>query len=902
MSEKRKIVAIDGNSLLYRAFYAMKPLSTSEGVPTNAVYGFTLMLQKILQDEKPDAVVVAFDAPVKTFRHEEFEDYKAQRKPTPDDLRAQAPIARRLVEAFGIPILEVPGYEADDVVGTVARMASSSGYDTLIVTGDLDTLQLIDDKVKVMATVKGVTDVVLYDRDAVLERFGVEPSQLVDYKALKGDPSDNIPGVAGVGDKTAAKLVSQFGSVEEMLSNISKIEDPKLREKIESSADLVKMSKRLATIVTDVPLEVNIEDLETRPPDYDKLRQLFTELEFRSMLKKLPEETGSIPSESAEPAGFGYGECRIAGSSADIDRLLDEINRSGIFSIRVHTTGGKPAESDLVGIAFSIGSGGTYVRVRNANGDQKQNGILAFGEDDEPFAVDIGVFKQVLENPNVRKVGHDIKLDIESLALNGIRIKGIDFDTMIGAYVLDPGRGSYSIEEIALQRIGLDMASLAVDNSVEKRFCAEAEVIFRLVPILKDALQRDDLFELTERVEIPLVPVLADIELQGIAVDKEWLAVLSERLNSAIEQLEHKIYAEAGHEFNIGSTKQLQTVLFEQMQIPSGKKTKTGFSTSAEILEELAPAYPIVEYILQWRELTKLRSTYVESLPKLINPRTGRIHTSLNQAVTSTGRLSSSDPNLQNIPVRTDIGREIRKAFVASGDNLLLSADYSQIELRILAHVTGDPELVRAFENGEDIHAHTASTLFGVDESQVTPEMRRSAKTVNFAVIYGMTDYGLARALGISSHEAKEFIDKYFQKFPGVRRFTEETIEQARRNGFVTTPIMGRRRYIRDINSSNRNARAFAERAAVNMPIQGAAADVIKIAMIDIHRAVEDRKLAAKMVLQVHDELVFEVPKDDVQNSALIVKRLMEDACKLSVPVVVDVKSGVNWAEMTPVS
>lgn len=907
-NQKHKLVVIDGNSLLYRAFFAMKHLSTTNGLPTNAVYGFTMMLLRLLQEEKPDSIVIAFDAPVKTFRHIEFKDYKAHRKPTPDELIAQAPVARRMVEAFNIPMIEVPGFEADDVVGTIATQACKQGYDTLIVSGDLDTLQLVNDCVKVMTTVKGVTDTVIYDEQAVKDRFGINPNQLIDYKALKGDCSDNIPGVPGIGDKTATMLIQKFGCLETLLDRLDEVEPPRIRALLKEHSGKAVMSKRLATIVTDVPVDYTVEELRAREPDYGQLRAFFHELEFRTLLKRLPEsETGNREQatgnrEQKTRDTVALGSYTIIGSEQELSYLLKSLREAERFAVRTHTMGGKPAENGLLGIAFSTGPNETsYVRVREqGTGNRVQTGL--FDDDgDKPFAVEASRLKDILESPDFHKYGHNLKNDIEILKLSCVKLCGLNFDTMLAAYILDSTRSGYEISGVAFEQLGLEMVRDQGTANTEQWICAEVEAIFRLVSVLKEKLERDGLLELFVNIEMPLMPVLADIELRGVAVDTNYLGRLSLRLNDRIRELEHEIYGLAGHEFNIGSPKQLQVVLFEERQIPVGKKTKTGYSTDAETLESIAGSHPIVAHIIEWRELSKLKSTYADALPKLIDSKTGRIHTSLNQAVTTTGRLSSSEPNLQNIPIRTEVGREIRKAFVASGGNVLLSADYSQIELRILAHVTDDTELVRAFEANEDIHTHTASTLFTVPENEVNSDQRRVAKTVNFSVIYGKSDFGLAKELGISMGEAKEFINRYFSRFPGVRKYTEDTIELARENGYVTT-LLGRRRYIPEIRSNNRNLRMVAERAAVNMPIQGTAADLMKLAMIAVDKAIAAQNFKTQMVLQVHDELVFEAPPAELSQVVPVVKKLMETAYPLNVPVAVEVKTGNNWAEMEPMS
>lgn len=904
---KHKLIAIDGNSLLYRAFFAMRHLSTAEGQPTNAVYGFTMMLLRILQEERPDSIVVAFDAPVKTFRHEEYDGYKAHRKPTPDELISQGPIARRLVETFNIPIIEIPGYEADDVVGTIAKQASAEGYETIIVTGDLDALQLVTDSVKVMTTVKGVTETVIYDEQAVEDRYGIKPEYIPDFKALKGDPSDNIPGVPGIGDKSATKLIQEWGSVESLLEHIDDISDPKLKAKMQNATDQAVLSKFLATIVTDVPLGLTIEECKLNEPDYDHLRALFRELEFRTLIKRLPQPESATELISDEVPLAELGSSTIIENTEQLNELMAKLKSFGRFAIRTHTVNGKPTESSLLGIAFSTGQNETaYIRIDGGTSKPEETGLLLFDDEDTSFSIDLSAIKDVLESSDIKKFGHDIKNDCESLKLRNVKLSGIDFDTMLGAYVLDSTRSNYKIAEVAFEQVRLELPFVDVKSKSDAQpmgetvICAEAESIWRLVPVIQSKLEQKGMLQLYHDVELPLAQVLADVELRGVAIDTSYLGKLSIRLNEQIRALEQEIYDIADHQFNIASPKQLQTVLFEEMGLPSGKKTKTGLSTDADTLQMLSVDYPIVAKVLHWRELSKLKSTYADALPKLINQKTGRIHTSLNQGVTVTGRLSSSEPNLQNIPIRTELGREIRAAFVSTGENLLVSADYSQIELRILAHVTGDEELMRAFINNEDVHVHTAASIFSVPEDEVTSDMRRQAKTVNFAVIYGMSDFGLARELGIGNRDAREYIERYFAKFPGVRTYTDETVEFARENGFVTTP-MGRRRYVPEIHSGNRNLRLFAERAAVNMPIQGAAADIMKLAMIAVDSAIEGKGLATQMVLQVHDELVFEVPPSELDTIVSLVKELMQGVYPLKVPLIVDVKVGKNWAEMNRV-
>jgi len=895
--QKPKLIVIDGNSLLYRAFFAMKPLSASDGTPTNALYGLALMLLKVL-DEKPDYIAVAFDTPAPTFRHLEFQDYKAQRKPPPDALIAQMPIARELFRAFKIPVIEVDGYEADDLIGAIAQRAKSEGISTTIVTGDLDALQLVSDDVSVLATIKGVSDTVLYDPQGVRARFGLAPEQMADYKALKGDPSDNIPGVPGIGDKTALELLSQYGSVENLLDHLDDLPEGRTKRALEQHAHLARLSKRLATIVKGAPIGVDIESLRAQTPDYDAIRDLFVRLEFKTIIRRLPEVAtaeGKFPGE--RPI---LGACRRISSQAELEELIVRIKASGECALQCHSADGKSIQAEIIGFSFSVGPGETaYVKIKDPT---KSNGTFSFDGD---YEADLTLLAEVLSSPEIAKYCHDAKLSYAALGLRGVELRGVAFDTMLAAYLLDSTRGSFALGDVAFEQLSLELPGVTSKQNADVDFpsviCGEAEAIYRLKPVMEDRLAAAGVLNLLTEVELPLAPILAEMELTGVCLDVHQLDILSTTLEAEIRVVEERIFQQCGKSFNIGSPKQLQAVLFEKMGIATSRKTKTGYSTSASVLEELAADYPVVEDVLRWRELTKIKSTYADALPKLINPKTGRVHTSLNQAVTATGRLSSSDPNLQNIPVRTQLGREIRKAFIAAAGQALVSADYSQIELRILAHVTGDPGLLSAFENDQDIHTATACTLFDCLPSDVTPEMRRRAKTVNFAVIYGMSDFSLGRALGVPTREARDFIDNYFAKFPAIRDYTEATIAAAREQGFVTT-LLGRRRYVPDVHSANYNTRQFAERAAVNMPIQGTAADIMKLAMIRVSSSLAKIPGPAKMLLQVHDELLVEVPINAVEEVAQTLREGMSSAYKLRVPLRVDVKAGPNWAEMLPVS
>ncbi len=899
-----KLIAIDGNSLLYRAFYAVRYLSTSEGIPTNAVYGLTTMLLKVLE-ENPDYVVVAFDTPQPTFRHEAYVEYKAQRKAIPEALIQQGEIARELIRAFNIPIVEVPGYEADDVIGALAAKAKERGIETIVVTGDLDALQLVNNYVKIMTTQRGVSDVVVYDVNAVVERFGLSPEQIPDFKGLKGDPSDNIPGVPGIGDKTAAELLMKYGTIENLLEHLCELPDGKIKSALEQHKEQALLSKRLATIVTELPIEIDLAQFRTREPDYDALRDLFVRLEFRTMLKRLPEVAAAEGKRPAEERTT-VGPYQVVKSPEDLVTLKSSLTENGKCSVHCAVSDTKPIRAELYGICLCAGEGQTaYAEVQDPVSKDLPNTTLGFHG--YRFALD--EIRDVLEAHEISKYCHDSKIAYGALLRRGITLNGVAFDTMLAAYLIDPTRGSYDIGDIAFERLSLELPDFIARNGefdtksdlheLAARICAECEAIYRLQPILDAKLKEDGLDWLYYNVELPLARVLAEMELTGVAIDVEQLEALSATLAVDIRNTEQRIYEMAGEEFNIGSPKQLQRILFEKMGLAAAKKTKTGFSTSAAVLEEMAADYPIVQEILNWRELTKIKSTYADALPKLINPETGRIHTSLNQTATATGRLSSSDPNLQNIPIRTDLGRQIRKAFIASGDNVLVSADYSQIELRVLAHFTNDENLVHAFENDEDIHTATACVIFNCSPEDVSPEMRRRAKTINFAVIYGMADFTLGRQLGISTHEAREYINTYFSKFPGVKKYTEEIVETARELGFVTT-MFGRRRYLPDIHSTKHAVRMFAERAAINTPIQGTAADLMKIGMLRVHNLLAGTN--AKMLLQVHDELLFECPPSEVKRVAELAREGMGNVHQMRVPLKVDVKVGKNWAEMEAVT
>lgn len=905
-----RLVLIDGYSLLFRAYLTPGPyFATSDGRPTGAVRGFTNMLLTLLNQEKPDAIYVAWDAPGKTFRDEKFEEYKAHRPPLADDLLRQLPVARQMVEAFAIGAAEIPGYEADDLIGTLTKRGLQEGYEVTIVTGDSDQLQLVREGVTVRMTRTGVTDTEVYDAEKVRERYGVGPERIADFKALVGDPSDNIPGVPGIGKVTAAKLLQQWDSLENLLAHLDDLPPGKTRDSLAANVDRAKLSLDLATIHCDAPLEGPIQRYSPTEADWARVRALFADLEFRTLLQRLP----SMDRRTANPTSdtpFEV-ECRVIDSAEQLNAALAEVKSAGVMALRVQADSASPTRANPTGLAFAAAPGcAHYVRLtpllprgRRAEGESAAGGLFAEeGSQDAPFSVSPTAFQEVLQDEKIERLGYNAKFDQIVLTRHGVPVGPSAFDAMIAAYLLAPGRAGYPLTNLAEEHLSVRLA-LSPDGRGEgegtaEQAAREAALILALRAPMQERLSAEGLNDILHRIEMPLIPVLAQMERVGVPVDRAWLERLSAEMGERIEQIARRIYELAGEEFLINSTQQLQRVLFEKLQLPTGKRIKTGFSTRADLLESLAPQYEICARILEYRELSKLKSTYADALPRLIHPETGRIHTSLNQTVAATGRLSSSDPNLQNIPVRSEIGREIRKAFIAPPGQVLLSCDYSQIELRVFAHVTKDPELLRAFAADEDIHAATATKLFNVDLANVTADMRRRAKTVNFAVIYGQSDFGLANTLGITNEEAREFIKNYFAQFPGVKEYTEKTLENARAQGYVQT-LLGRRRYLPELHSGNHNIRQAAERAAVNMPIQGTAADIMKLAMIDVFRHLERMCYNCVLLLQVHDELVFGVDADLLPTVTSEIVRLMECAFPLDVPLRVDAKSGPNWAEMT---
>ncbi len=893
--QKPLLILFDGHALVHRAFHALPPLSVGRtGEPTGAVYGFVLMLLKVIQDFKPTHWAIAFDRPTPTFRHLEFEEYKAQRPKAPDELVRQFGRVREVADAFNIPVFELDGYEADDVLGTISRQASAEGMDTIIVSGDNDELQLVSPKVKVLLPQRRFEEAAtLYDDATVRNKYGIAPEQLPDFKGLKGDPSDNIPGVTGIGDKTATRLIQQFGTVEGLYEHLNEVAPEKLQNTLRAGEAQARQGKRLTTIVTEVPLNFKLAGCRMTPYDRGKLLPLFRDLEFFRLLDRLPElgET-DVAKESSSPfMDKGYV---VVSTVSALEEVMGKLFANDVLVIHLVLQPREGAAAEITGMALAAPSGEAY--------------YLPLGYGGLDYRQTLGRLQPLLAEARMAKVGHDVKEIMNRLMDHGIELRNLEFDTMIAAYLL--GEKSLGLKALALGKLGVDITPsaelisskrglLIEDNlpQVARAACTEAAAIGRLRPLLRRDLEERGLLKLFNEVEMPLAPVLARIEQNGVALDVDLFREMSQSLGKQLLRLEEQIYGFAGHRFNINSPQQLGGVLFAELKLPGSKKTKSGYSTEASVLEGLKDGYPIVNLILEYRQLMKLKSTYIDALPAMINPKTGRLHTSFNQAATATGRLSSSDPNLQNIPIRGDLGNQVRRAFIAAPNWLLVSADYSQIELRILAHLSRDAGLRASFKEDKDIHAATASEVFGVSLAEVTPDMRRIAKVVNFGVAYGMSDYGLEQATELSRDQAARFIASYFERYPGVKDYIESTKRVARDRGYVET-LLGRRRYISDLGSSNRQVREAAERMAINMPVQGTAADIIKVAMVNLQREMNERGMMAKMILQVHDELLLEVPQGELDQARSLVEEKMSQAVELSVPLKVDVKAGQNWGEM----
>jgi len=878
-----ELYLIDGNSYVYRAFYAIKSLTNSKGFPTNAIYGFTNMLLKIIREKKPDAVVVAFDSPVLTERHRLFQDYKAHRPETPSDLVPQLPFIRKVISAFRIKIFEMAGYEADDIIGTVAKDAAAQGWTVFIVTADKDMLQLVDERIKIYDPMK---DKVL-DRDYVKERFGVGPERVTEFMALTGDVSDNIPGLRGVGEKTARELLSVFESIEDLLDHPERIKKERLRKIVSENKETVRLSRKLATIDLAVPIQIDREEFALQTPDWLALLPLFKEFEFTTLMKLLP---STETAEKTYTAVISPGELHVF-----LTGIRDEV------AIDLEAAGRNPLTDDLIGVSVcNERDKALYIPLGHSElaASGGQMGLRDVARELSP----------VLQDQAISKIGHNLKYELVMLCRNGIPVSGKLFDTMIAAYLLNPNKPNHSLEEVSFEY--LSRVKKSFTELLKKRksiaeipvgeaapYTAECVALsYELKDILFRKLGEEGLLDIYLNVEMPLMPVLADMEMAGIKIDTALLKSLSDEVFAEVESIQQRIFFLAGEEFNINSPKQLGTILFQSLGLTPTKKTKTGFSTGVEVLEDLCEFHELPREVLEYRSLTKLKSTYLDTLPLLVNAQTGRLHTSFNQTATATGRLSSTDPNLQNIPVRGEWGKRIRRAFITEPGNVLISADYSQVELRILAHLSKDENLIAAFREEEDVHTRTAAELFGVRPDQVTSEMRRTAKTVNFGVIYGISAFGLSESLNVERKDAEKYIRQYFERHPGVSEYIKNSLKEAKEKGYVTT-LFGRKRPVPELQSRNRTIQQQGERLAVNSPIQGAAADIIKMAMIQIWKDLQERKLRTKMVLQVHDELLFEAPEPELEAVLGIVKEGMENAVTLSVPLKVDIGYGKNWTE-----
>jgi len=892
---RETIYLIDGSALAYRSYFGTirNRLATSKGQPTGAIYAFINSLKRIIEEVKPDYLAMVFDAPEKTFRHQIYPAYKATREAMPEDLVSQWPIMFEIVKAMNIPVITLPGYEADDVIGTLAKSAKKSGLTVYMVTGDKDFMQLIEDNIFVYKPASGQKEVEIIDSAGVLEKWGVKPGQIADYLGLVGDTSDNIPGVKGIGPAKAQPLLAQWGTLEKVIEQAEQTGNPRLTEMLKSGAEIAKLSKMLATIKTDVPLDFKVNEFKRQPVNRPELERLYRGLEFFSMIEPEKEEL---------PKAISEKQYTTVQTLADVRDLVQKLRNLKLLSVDLETTSTDPMQAEIVGVALSWkANSGVYLPIQFPS---MQNQL--FGQSGNPeFLTEL---KPILEDETISKCGQNLKYDMLILRRYGIELRGRIFDTMVAAFLIQPDSRSYKLDKLSQyylkytmqpieELIGTGKDQLTMDQvAVDKVtfYAAEdADVVLQLTPLFEQKMKTDQTWQVFEEIEMPLVPVLMQLEQNGVFIDVAILQEMSRALEGQIEASIRQIYDLAGIEFNINSPKQLGEILFEKLNLPKVRST----STDVNVLEKLKHRHPLPSAVLEYRGLVKLKNTYLDALPLLVNKKTGRIHSSFNQTVAATGRLSSSDPNFQNIPIRTELGREIRRAFIPQQSGWkILSADYSQIELRIMAHLSHDAELRRAFQDGVDVHARTAALVYGVPEKDVLPDMRRVAKVVNFGIMYGAGPFRMSEELGIPRGEASKLIEQYFRTYPGINNYIMSTIEDARENSYVKT-LAGRRRYVPDINSENRNIREAAERVAINMPIQGTAADMIKIAMIRIHCRLRDEKYKSKMILQIHDELLFEVHPEEVESLRNLVTSEMEHALPMDVPIKVDVGIGNSWYE-----
>lgn len=857
--KKEDIFLVDGNSFCYRAFYAIQELTTSKGMPTNAIYGVVNMLHKLIKEHDPDMMAVVFDMKGPTVRHKKYEEYKVHRKPMPDELAAQLDPIKKIIAAHNIPVYELEGFEADDIIATLAQKASKKGLNVVIVSGDKDALQLVDDKIKVLSP--HMKEDKMYDRAGVHAKYGVAPKAMIELMAFMGDATDNIPGVKGIGQVTAKKLVEKYGSVESVYRNIDKITSGSLKEKLLKEREMAVLSRELVILDKGLPVELDTDSTRLGEPDQERLIELYKEFEFQKLLREI------TPEEKEAVAYCAYE------SEEEIKGIVEKIKKRDAVALCVAKA---PGAGDISGVAFSWKDGEAH--------------YAAFG----------GV-KDILEEKRISKIGYDIKRDLLDLKRHDIDLGNAGFDVMIADYLLEPSRPGHGLADIAMRHLGYAVEEQLSLSETEacRSSCERSNVILKLYRLLKKELEEKHLMDLFRDVEMPLISVLARMEREGVKIDAEYMKKTSAKIEKRLADVTEKIYDLAGEKFNVNSPKQLQSILFDKLHLPVVKKTKTGVSTDESVLRRLAREYELPAVLLEYRSLSKLKTTYYDSILAMVDKKTSKLHARFNQAVTSTGRLSSSEPNLQNIPVKTKMGKEIRRAFTAGGpDRSLLAADYSQIELRILAHLSKDKNLLETFRKEEDIHKFTASLIFDEAVEKVTDKMRSAAKTVNFGIIYGMSAFGLAKDLDISVEEAQAFIDSYFRRYSGVKAFIDKTIETARKKGYVTT-LLNRRRYIPEISGSSGHMKAFAERVAINTPVQGSAADLIKLAMLGCSRELEGTD--ARMIIQVHDELIFTVPENETKAAAKKVKKAMENVMDLAVPLVVDIEAGPNWLDLEKV-
>ncbi len=898
---KKKLFILDGHALCYRAYFAFikNPLKNSSGQNTSAIFGFARMMFKLIKEQNPDYLAVAFDPPQKSFRFKLYEEYKANRVKMPDDMRSQIGEIKRMVETLGITTLEHADYEADDVLGTVAEKFSSDELEVYLVTGDKDAYQLVKNNVRIYANTKGISEYEIYDAEGVLNKVGLGPDQIIDYMALMGDTSDNVPGVKGIGEKTALKLITEYGTLENIFENAESIKG-KTGEMLRTGKEMAFLSRDLVTIRRDVPLDAELSDMKFTEIDPQTAVEYFNGIEMESVAKDFFQ---GVKSEKKISSMASTKEYVTIKTESELKQMIEEIRKAGTLSFDTETDSIHPVEANLVGMSFSIRENSGWFLPLQSQG--------LFGGDYPDPSISLPLVKPVLEDEKIKKIGQNIKFDLLVLKRAKIELRGIYFDTMIASYLLNPAERRHNMDDLAEKYLNyktitykeltgtgknaIPLAEVPLEKLAEYA-TEDADITFRLYKLFKPMLEKENLTTLFETIEMPLLSVLADMEYAGVKIDTAHFEKMKKTIVERVKEVEKQIYTLAGQEFNINSTKELSSILFEKLQLKTARKTKTGFSTDIQVLETLKGSHKIIDYLIDYRTLSKLHSTYIDSLPKMISRYTGRIHTSYNQTIAATGRLSSTDPNLQNIPIRDEFGGQIRKGFIPEKGFLLMSADYSQIELRLAAHYSNDANMISAFRDKIDIHSMTASSVFAVSIADITPDMRRQAKIINFATIYGVSPYGLSQQAEIGMRDAAEFIKKYFETYPGFRDYIDSTIAFAKEHGYVQT-LMGRKRPVPEITSETSFRREGAERAAINMPIQGTSADMIKIAMINIQNEMISGKMKSRMIMQVHDELVFEVHEDEKTVMEDMIRDKMENAIKLNVPVIVEIGIGKNWDE-----